>query len=181
MAGPQRHPGCPPVGDLMFSPLPAIFLPQLAPRAAGTRVLQPEGCGLGPRRLLGTGGSAGSSAPMPRPRPQGRQRWDVASLGCTDVPLSPRGPGTPPVQGHPTTRSARGRDALGGGEGDRTLVPRRSGMGKARVRHGGCDWAVPVPRESSLDPTGQVEGEAHAQAAQGGWQQGRVIHVPPQR
>lgn len=75
----------------------------------------------------------------------------------------PGGPWGPPgagwlllkVWGCPATRSARGRDALSGGEGDRTLVPRRRGMGKARVRHGGCGWAVPIPQQLSLDPTGQ--------------------------
>lgn len=154
--------GAPQLGDMVFSPPPAIFLPQLTPRVAGTRVWQLEGCRLSPRWLPGTSGSAGSSAPLPRPHPQGGQRCDV-SLGRTDVLLSPGAMGHPwcgvaPFRGvgsphnHVCKREGCSQQWQGGRD---TFVPHRSRMWGVRVRRGGCERADLVPLESSLDPTGQ--------------------------
>ena len=195
MAGPQQHPRAPRLGDLVLSPPPAISLPQPPPRAAGTRVLQPEGCRLSPRWPPGTGGSAGSSAPVPRPRPRGGQRCDV-SLGHTNVPLSPGAVGHPwcgvapfrgvgwlllEVWGHPATMCARGRDALGGGGGDGHLCLAGAGCGGQGSDAGAASGLSPSRWSQAWTPLGNVASGGESPGCARGWQQGWVIPVPPQQ
>lgn len=120
----------PKLGDLVFSPPPAISLPQLTPLLPLS--CWDEGFAAGENRAESSSDaqhrwlSPGSSAPVPRPHPRGGTRTTVMCHLATLRSRCPLGLWDTlgagwlllEVGGHPAAASARGRDALGGGGGD---------------------------------------------------------------
>ena len=97
-------------------PPPAISLPQTSPPSC-----RREGFAAGGMRAESP--SAAPRRQLPCPRPRAGQRCDV-SLGHGDILLSPGAVGWLflEVWGHPTTVSARGRDALRDGKAETPSV-----------------------------------------------------------